>query len=118
MRAPAWGRKLLVWAFLAFSVAVALGLALLAGQPRRAALVHGAMGLAGLALLAVSLWRGAPRGPFAWDALALASAAACGGALFHGLARAGRRAPALLIPLHATAGGLAYLLLAGFVFGR
>ncbi len=105
-------------AFLVFSAAVALGLALLAGRFRRAALVHGAAGLTGLALLAASLWRGAPRGPFAWDALVLAALAATGGTLIYLLTRAKRSTPGLLIMLHATAGGLAYLLLAGFVFGR
>ena len=109
---------MLSWAFVAFSAAIGLGLALIAGRLRRAAPVHGSMGLAGLALLAASLWRGPQHGAVAWDALVLAGAAACGGAAIFCLGRARRPAPGLLILLHATAGGLAYLLLAGFVLGR
>ncbi len=99
-------------------VAVMLGACLLAGRLYRASLLHGAAGLAGLVAIGLALSRGSLRGPFAWDALVLLAAAGAGGVVLYALARRRLPRPGLLVMLHATAGGLATLLLAGFVFGR
>ncbi len=98
--------------------AALLGAFLAAGHLRRAALLHGAAGLAGLLALCLAMARGSPRGPFAWDALVLLVAAFAGGLALYGLSLRRRRPPGLLVLLHATAGGLATLLLSGFVLGR
>ena len=97
------------------SVAVLLGAFLIAGRLRRWALLHGGAGLVGVVTLALALWQGRLHGPFAWDAMVLGAGALAGGAVIY--MWRGRR-PALLVGLHATAGGLAYLLLSGFAFGR
>ena len=109
---------MLIFCFCALSLAVGLGAFLAAGLFRRAALVHGSAGLAGLGALALALRRGSLGGPFAWDAMVLAGAAALGGVVLFGLGWKRRTRPGLLVTLHAMAGGLAYLLLAGFVLGR
>lgn len=110
---------MLILAFAALSLGVVLGALLLAGRRRRRlAPVHGLAGLTGLACLAFALWRGALHGPFALDALGLAAAAFAGGIWIYTLASRRLPRPGLLVALHAMAGGLAYLLLAGFVFGR
>ena len=71
-----------------------------------------------MGVLASALRRGSFGGPFAWDMVVLAGGAAFGGIILYALAHRRRPRPGLLVALHATAGGLAYLLLAGFVFGR
>ncbi len=109
---------MLVLGFCVLSLTVALGACLAAGRFTRAALLHGGSGLAGLAAIALAVWRGTLRGPFAIDALVLLTAAFCVGAVFYVLALKRRPRPGLAVLLHGMAGGLAYLLLAGFVFGR
>ncbi len=109
---------MLVTSFAFFSLAVLMGALLLAGRLQKAPVVHGASGAIGLALLIRAWWRGILSGPFALDAIVLLSAGFCGGLLIALLHRQGRPSPGLLLFLHASAGGLAYLLLAGFVFGH
>ena len=109
---------MLTYCFILLSIAMVLGGCLLAGKLGRLAVVHGAAGAAGLVLLVVA-WRHARlSGPFALDALVLLAAGFCGGLLIATLKWRQRPAPGLLLILHATAGGLAYLLLAGFLFGH
>ena len=99
------------------SLAVPLGGLLAAGRARSWALAHGALGAAGAVALILALRGGHPSGLFAWDAMALLIGAAAGGLGLATLWRRSRR-PALIVFLHASAGGLAYLLLAGFVLGN
>ncbi len=101
--------KLISFALL--SLTVLLGACLLAGRLYRARLVHGLCGAAGLAALLLAFRAGTLSGPFAADALGLAAAALLGGIY---LALRGR-GTGLVVLLHGLAGGLAYLLLAGFV---
>ena len=109
---------MLVTSFAFLSLAVLLGALLLAGLLQRASVIHGGSGLLGLACLFLA-WRQARlSGPFALDAIVLLAGGLCGGGLIAILHRQGRPPPGLLLFLHASAGGLAYLLLAGFVFGR
>ena len=108
---------MLILCFAVLSGTVFLGGLLLAGRARRLAIVHGASGAVGALALGLALRGGALRGPFAWDALGLAGLALLGGLGLAFIWRRGRR-PGLVVFLHASAGGLAYLLLAGFVFGR
>ena len=109
---------MLFFGFCALSIAVGLGGALAAGRFRRAAVAHGVAGLAGLGAITLALDHGGFRGAFAWDAVVLAAGAALGGIVLYGLGRGRRARPGLLVTLHAMAGGLAYVLLAGFVFGH
>ena len=109
---------MLVLGFCALSLGVALGACLLTGRFYRVALVHAAAGLTGLVAIAASMRQGGLRGPFAWDALVLLAAAFAGGLFLYGLRYRRRPRPGLVVALHATAGGLAYLLLSGFVFGQ
>jgi hypothetical protein len=104
--------------FAILSLTVLLGLCLLAGRLYRAATIHGLGGGIGLVLLLSVLRRGGLAGPFAVDSAVLLAGAFAGGLTLWLLSRRGRARPQLLIFLHATAGGLAYLLLAGFAFGR
>ncbi len=106
---------MLAMCFAALSVTVLLGGLLVAGWARRLAVVHGAFGAMGTVALGLALRRAALHGPFAWDAFALAVAALAGGIAMWTVWRRGRR-PGLVVFLHASAGGLAYLLVAGFVF--
>ncbi len=106
---------MLVLCFAALSVTVLLGGLLAGGRARRLAIVHGALGALGTVALGLALRRSTLSGPFAWDALALAVAALAGGLAIWTFWRRGRR-PGLVVFLHASAGGLAYLLVAGFVF--
>jgi hypothetical protein len=109
---------MLIGCLAALSLAVLLGACILAGVLRRGALVHGFSGALGLTFLVLA-WRQAElSGPFAGDAVVLLGAGLCGGLLIGVLHRLGRPSPGLLLFLHASAGGLAYLLLAGFVFRR
>ncbi len=104
--------------FALLSIAVPLGGLMLAGKLQRLAILHGLAGAAGLALLILA-WRHAQlQGPFALDALVLLAGALCGGLLIAALIWRKRPIPGLILALHAAAGGLAYLLLAGFVFGH
>jgi hypothetical protein len=105
-------------AFCLLSLAVGLGACLVAGRLYRAALVHGLAGLGGLAALCVALARGALRGAVALDTAVLLAAAALGGVVLYALGRARRPRPGLVVLLHAMAGGLAYLLLAGVALRR
>jgi drug/metabolite transporter (DMT)-like permease len=109
---------MLLVAFTLLSLAVLLGLCLLAGRLHRASIVHGAAGAAGLLCLVLAWRQSALSGAFARDAIVLLAAGLCGGLQIAVLKRAGRASPGLLIFLHASAGGLAYLLVAGFAFGR
>ncbi len=109
---------MLILSFYALCLTVALGAFLAAGYLRRAALLHAASGLTGLAALWVAVSRARLSGPFAWDALGLVAAAFAGGGLLYVLARRRKPRPGLLVFVHAIAGGLGTLLLAGFVFGR
>ena len=109
---------MLLFGFAALCITVALGTFLAAGRLLRAALLHGSAGLAGLAALSLALSRGMLSGPFAWDALGLVAAAFAGGLLLYGLARQRKPRPGLLVFVHAMAGGLGTLLLAGLVLGR
>ena len=106
---------LLTVCFAALSVTVVLGGLLAAGRARRLAVVHGALGASGTLALGLALRRAALHGPFAWDGFALAVAALAGGLAMWTFWTKGRR-PGLVVFLHASAGGLAYLLVAGFVF--
>ncbi len=109
-------KEIVLWmCFAAFSVTVLLGGLLTAGRARRLAVVHGALGALGTVALGLALRRAALSGPFAWDGFALALAALAGGLAMWTFWRKGRR-PGLVVFLHASAGGLAYLLVAGFVF--
>jgi hypothetical protein len=108
---------MLLGSFVALSLAVVIGGFMLAGKLSRLAILHGAAGATGLLLLILSWRHAALRGPFAMDALVLAAAALCGGLVVATLNYLGRPAPGLLLLLHGAAGGLAYLLLAGFIFG-
>ena len=103
--------------FLALSVTMALGGLLLAGRARRWTLLHGVCGAVGAASLVLALGSGALNGTFALDAAVLAVLALAGGLSLATIWRRGRR-PGLVVFLHASAGGLAYLLLAGFIFTR
>ena len=109
---------MLAFSFLSLCFAVALGAFLAAGRLRQLALPHGAAGLAGLAALSLALSRGTLRGPFAWDALGLVAAAFAGGLLIYALAYRRKPRPGLLVFVHAIAGGLGTLLLAGFVLAQ
>ncbi len=108
---------MLVGCFVALSLAVAIGGFMLAGRFSRLAILHGAAGATGVLLLGLAWRHAALRGPFALDSLVLAAAALCGGLVVAALKYLGRPAPGLLLLLHGAAGGLAYLLLAGFIFG-
>jgi len=103
--------------FVILSFTVALGAYMFARRPPPLPIVHGVSGAAGLAVLILAFRRHALGGPFAWDAAVLLAAGLCGGLAIATLKWRGRPTPGLLLLLHATAGGLAYLLLAGFVFG-
>ena len=109
---------MLTLSFCALCLTVTLGTFLAAGHLRRAALLHGAAGLAGLVAFWIALSHAAIGGPFAWDGLGLVAAAFAGGVVLYVLARRRRPRPALLVFVHAVAGGLGTLLLAGFVLGR
>ncbi len=107
---------MLVTSLALLSLAVGLGSLLLAGRARRGAIIHGVAGGAGLGVLAVAWRAGVPHGPVGWDVLGLLVAALAGGLCLATVWRRGRR-PGLAVFLHAMAGGLAYLLLAGFMLG-
>ena len=108
---------MLVLSFGALCLTVALGALLASGRLRRAALLHGAAGLAGVVALWIAVSRARLSGPFAWDTLGLVSTAFAGGVLLYALACRRRLRPGLLVFVHAIAGGLGTLLLAGFVLG-
>ncbi len=109
---------MLAFSFAILSLTVILGACLVAGRLYRAAFVHGGSGAAGLLLFLWVLKAGGIGGPFAIDAAVLLAAALGGGVTLWALSRSGRGRPALVVFLHASAGGVAYLLLAGFLFGK
>ena len=109
---------MLVVSFTLLSLAVVIGGFMLAGRLYRVAVVHGALGGFGLAALFFAWKQARLSGPFAIDALVLLALAFAGGLGMAALHWRGRPSPGLLLFLHASFGGLAYLLLAGFVFHR
>jgi hypothetical protein len=108
---------MLAIAFVVLSATVAMGAYLLVRGRPGLPILHGASGAAGLAALVLAL-RGRSMGIFAQDAAWLLAAGLCGGLAIATFKARGRPTPGLLLVLHATAGGLAYLILAGFVFGH
>ncbi len=115
-------------AFALLSAAVLLGAALSARHVGAWRLrgwwpgvAHGCLGAAGLVALALALRAGVLAGPFAWDAAGLAGAALASGLGVAAIAWRRRRTPAGLpgglVVLHATLGGIGYLILAGFALG-
>jgi hypothetical protein len=109
---------MLTASFAILSLTVGLGACLAAGRLHRMALIHGLSGAAGLVFLLLALRAHALRGPFATDAAALAGLALLGGGALAAFTWRGLARPALVVLLHGLAGGLAYLLLAGFVLNR
>jgi len=109
---------MLALGFVILSATVAMGAYLLARGCPGLPVAHGASGAAGLIVLVLAFRRGAMAGVFAQDTAWLLAAGLCGGCAIAAFKWRGRPPPGLLLFLHATAGGLAYLLLAGFVFGR
>ena len=103
---------MLTISFALLSLTVALGALFLTGRAFQAALVHGGAGAAGLATLGLALRAGHLHGQFAWTVFGLLAAALCGG-----ITLAVRGRSALVVFLHAMAGGVAYLLLAGLALG-
>jgi hypothetical protein len=106
----------LLISFALLSIAMLLGGLLVSGRARRWTVLHGGCGGLGALALAVAMGNKALSGPFATDALVLVGLAFAGGLGLATLARGSR--PALVVFLHATAGGLGTLLLAGFVLHR
>ncbi len=106
---------MLILSFALLSAGVCLGLTLLGGRWRRMAVVHGWLGGLGLA----AFWLGfrAMKHPsvFGWDVAFLLAGALAGGLSLAYVWAQGRR-PGIVVFLHASAGGMAYLLLAGFAF--
>jgi len=109
---------MLTISFIILSATVAMGAYLLARGYPGLPIVHGASGAAGLLALVLAFRAHALSGVFAQDAAWLLAAGLCGGIAIATFKARGLPTPGLLLLLHATAGGLAYLLLAGFVFGR
>jgi hypothetical protein len=109
---------MLAVSFVILSATVGMGAYLLARGRPGLPMLHGASGAAGLVALVLALRGHALSGVFAQDAAWLLAAGFCGGLAIAIFKARGRPAPGLLLLLHATAGGLAYLLLAGFVFGH
>ncbi len=96
--------------------AVLLGGLLVSGRARRFALLHGGCGGLGALALLQALTARELSGPFATDAVVLVGLAFAGGLGLATLSRQTR--PGLVVFLHASAGGLGTMLLAGFVFHR
>ncbi len=109
---------MLAIAFVILSATVAMGAYLLARGRPGLPILHGASGAAGLVLLVFALRAKALSGVFAQDAAWLLAAGLCCGLGIATFKARGRPTPGLLLLLHASAGGLAYLLVAGFVFGH
>jgi hypothetical protein len=112
------GASMLRLSFVILSATVAMGGYLLARGRPGLPILHGASGAAGLVALILALRGRALSGVFAQDAAWLLGAGLCGGLAIATFKARGRPVPGLVLLLHATAGGLAYLLLAGFVFGH
>lgn len=114
---------MLLAAFVLLSAAVLFGLFLAGTRPRGRGrflhwpVVHGVLGAAGLAALALAWRRGGLHGPFAADALALIGAGLLAGLAIAGFAWRGRAAPMATILVHAALAGIGYLIVAGFAFG-
>jgi hypothetical protein len=109
---------MLAIAFAILSATVAMGAFLLVRGRPGLPILHGGSGAAGLACLVVALRAKTLSGVFAQDAAWLLAAGLCGGLAIATFKARGRPTPGLVLLLHATAGGLAYLLLAGFVFAH
>ena len=103
---------MLAISFALLSITVALGALFLTGRLRRAALVHGVAGAAGVLALVLASRAGVLHGQVGWAVLGLLAAALCGGVAMAVWGRAG-----LIVFLHAFAGGVGYLLLAGVILG-
>ena len=109
---PRGEENLLTTSFAFLSVTLVLGALLLSGQARGVAPIHGLLGLAGAVAVVLAAWRGGLHGAFATIVLVLLlGGLGCGVLLWRGW-RAG-----LVLFVHVMAGGLAYLLLVGVVFG-
>ncbi len=108
--------------FLLLAATVGMGAYMLARGPGRIHMVHGTAGAFALLLVILGL-RAQPHPSAHTSAIGLDIAGLLVGGLCLGLYLAtlwsrGQRPPGLVVFLHATAGGLAFLLLAGLVLGH
>jgi hypothetical protein len=106
------------FSFAFLSCTVVLGFYLWTNRTKRLGIVHGSCAAAGLLTLALAMRRHPVAGVLAQDAIWLIGLGFCGGLFIAWQAFHGRAVPGLAFLLHATAGGLGYLLLAGLVFGH
>jgi hypothetical protein len=110
--------QVLFVSFVILSCTVGMGAYLTRKRPQYLSFVHGGSGFIGLTVLLVAMKEHLLSGKFADDAVVLLMSGLFLGLVMTTLERRGKNPPMAVLLVHASVGGLAYLLVAGLAFGR